>query len=146
MTKMTKMTNKKAYYDYEIIKTFEAGLVLTGPEVKSLRANKANLKGSYCRFFKNELFVFDMHISKYENGYSYIKQNETQERKLLLNKKELLKIYDSVTKDGLTCVPLKIYLANGKFKLEIAIAKGKKLYDKRHSEKEKTIKRDLERI
>jgi len=138
--------NKKAYYDYEIIEEIEAGIELQGPEVKSLRQNKCNLKGSFCKFFKNELFVFDMHISKYETSDKFYNDDEIRNRKLLLHRKELNKWYGRIQKEQhLTIIPLHIYFnENNIVKIKIALCKGKKKYDKRAAEKEKDIKRKLQ--
>lgn len=139
--------NKKARFDYEIIETLNAGIMLLGPEVKSLREGKCNLKGSFCKFFNNELFLFDCHISKYEYTNNFTNIEETRDRKLLLTKKQLVKWSDRLKKEQhLTIVPLKIFFDdNNKVKVEIGLAKGKKLYDKRESEKQKTIIRDIQK-
>jgi SsrA-binding protein len=139
--------NKKAYHDYEILDEVESGIKLLGPEVKSLRQGKCNLKGSFCRFFKNELWLFDCHISKYELVDGFTNTDETRDRKLLLNRKELDKWEERLNREQhLTIVPLAIYFnENNKVKLKIALCKGKKLYDKRQSEKEKTIKRNIQK-
>ena len=132
--------NRKVNFDYEIIETFEVGIVLTGTEIKSIRLGKANLKDSYAIIRNNELYLLNMHISKYDQG-NIFNHVEKRTRKLLMHKKEILKISNKIKLEGYTLIPLKVYLKNNKAKLLIGIAKGKKLYDKRESIK----KRDLER-
>jgi len=139
--------NKKAYFDYFIIEEFETGIKLKGSEVKSIREGNINLKGSFCKFFKNELFLFDCHISKYEfHDNSFNNLEEKRDRKLLLKRKELNKIADILKfNQGQTIVPLNIYFnENNICKLTIGIAQGKKLYDKREVQKEKDVKRKLQ--
>lgn len=138
------INNKKAYYDYFILDTYEAGIVLQGTEVKSLRVNGANIKDSYIIIRNNEAFILNMHISHYDKG-NIFNHDETRTRKLLLNKKEILKIRDKISLEGMTVVPLKLYFKDGKAKVLIGIAKGKKNYDKREAIKEKDIKRELDR-
>jgi len=138
--------NKKAYHDYFIEDKIETGIILKGFEVKSIRNGQCNLKGSYCKFFKNELFAFEIHISKYHNSNNFYQINETRERKLLLKRKELNKIQKKIDIEGYTLVPLEIYFnENNKCKLLMGICKGKKDYDKRHSLKEKDIQKNLNR-
>lgn len=139
--------NKKAYHEYEILEELQVGIELLGPEVKSLRGGGCNLKGSFCRIMKGEVWVFDAHISKYEYTDRFSKIEEKRTRKLLLNRKEIDKWQDKLKKEQhLTIIPLYIYFnEDGKIKLKIALCKGKKLYDKRASDKEKTIKRDLQK-
>lgn len=136
------INNKKAYHDYFISDTYEAGIVLQGTEIKSIRINGANIKDSYVVIKNGEAFILNMHISHYEQG-NIFNHEETRTRKLLLNKKEILKIRDKITIEGNTIVPLKIYFKNGKAKVLIGVAKGKKNYDKRESIKERDIKREL---
>ena len=138
---MIEIKNKKSYFDYFIEDTYEAGIVLTGTEIKSIRRGSANLKDSYARIKNGEIFLTNMFISIYEEGNRF-NHDERRERKLLLNKKEIFKIRDKIEKEGYSLVPVKLYLKNGKAKLEIGIAKGKKTYDKRQSLKEKDIKRE----
>lgn len=140
----TLATNKKARHDYFIEKTYEAGIALKGTEVKSIRAGKANLKESYCVIRNNEAFVVGMHISPYKEG-NIFNVDPLRDRKLLLNKREILRISQEVMQKGMAVIPLSLYLKNGLIKMEIAIARGKKLYDKRESIKERDIKRHLER-
>lgn len=133
--------NKKAYFDYFIEETYEAGIVLTGTEIKSIRKGSANLKDSYARIKENEAFVINMFISTYEEGNRF-NHDERRERKLLLNKKEIGKIKERVEKEGFSFIPLKLYLKNRRAKLLVGVAKGKKTYDKRQALKEKDIERE----
>ena len=132
--------NKKAYHDYFIEETYEAGLSLMGTEIKSIRAGKVSLKEAYVSFISGEAFVKDMHIALYEEG-SYNNHDETRQRKLLLHKREITKLSSKVKIQGYTCVPLRLYFNNGKVKLEIALAKGKTLYDKRETDKKRSMER-----
>lgn len=141
---MIEIKNKKAYFDYFIEDTYEAGMVLTGTEIKSIRKGSCNLKDSYARIKNNEIYLINMFISTYEEGNRF-NHDERRERKLLLHKKEIYKIRDKMEKEGYSLVPVKLYLKNGRAKVEIAIAKGKKLYDKRQAIKEKDIKRELKK-
>lgn len=136
--------NKKARHDYFIEKIYEAGLVLRGTEVKSIRQGRVNLKESYVIVKDGEVFVFGMHISPYKEG-NIFNEDPLRTRKLLLNKNEIRKISQDVKLAGSTVVPLRLYFKNGRAKLEIALAKGKKLYDKRESQRERDIKRSLDR-
>ena len=142
---MIEIKNKKAYFDYFIEDTYEAGMVLTGTEIKSIRKGSCNLKDSYARIKNNEIYLINMFISTYEEGNRF-NHDERRERKLLLHKKEIYKIRDKVEREGYSLVPVKLYLKEGKAKILLGVAKGKKLYDKRQSIKEKDIKRDLEKI
>lgn len=136
--------NRKAWHDYFIEETFEAGIALVGTEVKSIRAGNVNLKDSYADIKNGEIFIFNMHISPYEKGNIFNK-DPLRQRKLLLHKREILKL-DGLTKQkGLTLVPLKIYFSNSKIKLELGLARGKKLYDKRESILKRDSQRDVER-
>ena len=132
--------NKKAYHDYFIEETYEAGLSLMGTEIKSIRAGKVSLKEAYVSFISGEAFVKDMHIAVYKEG-SYNNHDETRQRKLLLHKREITKLSSKVKIQGYTCVPLRLYFNNGKVKLEIALAKGKTLYDKRETDKKRSMER-----
>ena len=134
--------NRKAKYNYQIFDTIEAGIVLTGTEIKSLRLGKANIRDSYVRVKNNEMFIINMHISSYENG-NIFNHDETRERKLLLHKKEILKFRDKIKLEGYTIVPLKVYLKNGRAKVLIGLAKGKKSYDKREEIKKRDIERNI---
>ena len=133
--------NRKASHDYFIKDTYECGIVLVGTEIKSIRKSNANINDAYARIKNGEVFLTNMFISTYEEGNRF-NHDERRERKLLLNKKEIFKIRDKIEKEGYSLVPVKLYLKNGKAKLEIGIAKGKKTYDKRQSLKEKDIKRE----
>ena len=138
--------NKKAAYEYEFIDKYVAGIVLKGTEIKSIRNSQVNLSDSHCVFIENELWVKNLHISEYLNrGYS--SHEPKRERKLLLNRQELEKIHGKVKTKGVTIVPFRVFInEKGKAKIEIIVAKGKNLFDKRESLKEKNNKRDLERI
>lgn len=133
--------NKKAYFNYFIEDEIEAGIVLVGTEIKSVRKGSIDISDAYIRIKNNEAYIINMFIDKYDSG-SIFNHEPSRERKLLLHKKEIKKLFEKVKKDGLTIIPLKIYIKNGKAKLLIGLARGKKLYDKRESIK----KRDLERI
>ena len=136
--------NRKVNFDYEIIETYETGIVLTGTEIKSIRAGKAQLKDSYAVIKNEEIFLLNMHISHYEQG-NIFNHNETRTRKLLLHKKEILKLRDRVEIEGLTLVPIKLYFKGNKAKILIGVAKGKKTYDKREAIKKRDIDRDLKK-
>ena len=126
------INNRKAKFNYEIVDSIEAGIVLTGTEIKSLKMGKANIKDSYAVIKHGEVFILNMHISIYENG-NIFNHDETRTRKLLLHKKEILKIRDKVNLEGFTLIPLKVYLKNGYAKVLLGIARGKKIYDKRET-------------
>lgn len=136
--------NRKARHDYHVEETYEAGIVLQGTEVKSIRAGKVNLKDSFARVDKNELFLYNMHISPYEQG-NISNHDPVRTRKLLMHKMEIKRLIGLIKEKGYTLVPLKLYLGNGKIKVELGLAKGKKLYDKRKTLQEKTAKREIER-
>lgn len=139
-------SNKKAHFDYLLFDKFEAGIALLGTEIKSIRKNGANLKDSYIKIADNlEAYLVNAHISPYEFGNIY-NHDPRRERKLLLNKKEILKILNKVKQEKYTIVPLQMYFSSRWVKLEIALAKGKKLYDKRDSIKKKDIERDIKRL
>lgn len=138
--------NRQARHDYFIESTYEAGISLTGPEVKSIRASHVNLKGSWCSFDNGELFVNSMHISPYTEG-SWCNTDPMRKRKLLLHRTELNKIFKQTDKQaGLTIVPLKVYDNHGKIKVEIGVCKGKHNYDKREALKKRDIERDMRRV
>ncbi len=141
---MIEIKNKKANFDYFIEDTYECGIVLTGTEIKSIRKGSANLKDSYARIKDNEVFLINMFIATYEEGNRF-NHDERRERKLLLHKKEIYKIRDKISKEGYSLVPVKLYLKNGKAKILLGVARGKKQYDKRQSIKEKEIKKDIEK-
>jgi SsrA-binding protein len=134
--------NRKARFDYHILETFEAGLVLMGSEVKSLRDKAVQLKDSYISFRGHEAFLQNAHIAEYKNS-SYNNHAPERLRKLLLNQRELEKIYDALREKGLTCIPLKIYFKNGRAKLEIALAKGKKAHDKREAIRKRDVSAEM---
>lgn len=139
--------NKRARFDYEILDTYTAGIMLGGTEIKSIRLGKANLSQSFCEFNdKGELFVINMNIDEYSHG-NYYNHRPKAERKLLLNKRELKKLRKEVTTTGLTIIPLNLFINDrGLAKMNIALAKGKKLYDKRETIKDRDSKRSLDRV
>ena len=141
---MIEIKNKKATFDYFIEEEIESGIVLKGTEIKSIRNGLANLKDCYAIIRNGEVFLLNMFISKYENG-SIFNHDERRTRKLLLNKREILKLRDKVEISGYTLVPLKLYFKGNRAKILLGICKGKKNYDKRESIKEKDIKREMER-
>ncbi|HHV95137.1 MAG TPA: SsrA-binding protein SmpB [Clostridiaceae bacterium] len=136
--------NKKARHDYFIEQTFEAGIVLTGTEVKSIRQGKVNFKDSYAGIKDGEIFVYGMHISPYEKGNIFNVDAE-RDRKLLMHKREINKLAGLIQQKGLTIVPLRLYFKNGKVKLEIGVARGKKLFDKRSDIAERDANREIQR-
>ena len=139
--------NKKARFEYELLDQYTAGIVLSGTEIKSIRLGKASISESFCEFNdREELFIINMQIDEYSHG-SHYNHKPKAERKLLLNKRELRKLYKEVKSSGLTIVPLNLFLnEKGLAKLKISLAKGKKLYDKRETMKDRDNKRDLARI
>jgi SsrA-binding protein len=137
-------TNRKAYHDYFIHDTYEAGIALTGTEVKSIRQGRVNLRDSFVRLDGGEVWLWNAHISPYEQGNRF-NHDPLRTRKLLLHKHEILKLQQAVSTKGYTLIPLKLYFRRGKVKCEIAVAQGKKLYDKRRSIAERDSKRDIER-
>ncbi|MBO4918854.1 MAG: SsrA-binding protein SmpB [Erysipelotrichaceae bacterium] len=132
--------NKKAYHDYFIEDRYEAGMVLLGTEIKSVRMGKVSMKEAYVSFSNGEAFVKDLHIAQYKEA-TYNNHDETRDRKLLLHKREIDKLSGKVKLQGYTCIPLRMYFSNGRVKLEIALAKGKTLYDKRESAKKRSMER-----
>ncbi len=136
--------NRSARHDYFIEDTFECGIALTGTEIKSIREGKANLRDSYGIYRNGEIFLLNMFISPYKEGNIFNHQ-ETRTRKLLLHKKEILKLRDKVRLEGYTLVPLKVYFVRNRAKVELGLAKGKKNYDKRESIKERDVKRQLDK-
>lgn len=137
--------NKKAFHDFHIDQTMEAGIVLSGPEVKSVRAGKANLRDGYAQLKNGEVFLYNVHISPYAWA-TQVYQDPLRVRKLLLHKREIRKLIGKLHEKGVALIPLKIYfIANGKAKVELALARGKKLYDKRAALKEKESNRDMAR-
>ncbi|MBE5757655.1 MAG: SsrA-binding protein SmpB [Clostridiales bacterium] len=138
-------TNRKANFEYFIISTFEAGIVLVGSEVKSIRLGHVNLKDSFITISKdNEVFIKNMHITEYKDAH-FDKVDEKRSRKLLLNKQEIKKLQQRTIEKGFTCIPLKVYLKDNLVKLEIALAKGKHLFDKKETIKNKDIERETQR-
>ncbi len=137
--------NKKAYFDYEIKKEIEAGIALQGTEIKSIRNGSGDLKDSFAIIKNNEIFLLNMYIARYEEGNRF-NHDERRTRKLLLHKKEIIKLKEQLDQDGYSLVPLKMYFNHGKVKLLIGLAKGKKLYDKRQALKEKEISREKNKI
>lgn len=138
--------NKKAFHEYFILERYEAGLVLAGNEVKSIRAGKVSIKEAYIEIRDGEAFVIGMNVTPYEHAGSY-RTDPVRPRKLLLHKKQITQLYEAVKQQGVTIVPLGVYVSpRGHLKLEIGLAKGKKLYDKRDSQRERDTKRYLERF
>ena len=137
--------NRKAYHDYFVDDKYEAGISLVGTEVKSLRAGQVNLKDSYCSIKDGELFANGIHISPYEKG-NIFNRDPRRVRKLLMHKREILKLFSLVSQKGYTLVPLSLYFKDSKVKVEIGLCRGKKLYDKRDAEAEKQANRDSERV
>ncbi|MDR4076923.1 MAG: SsrA-binding protein SmpB [Ruminococcus sp.] len=136
--------NKKARHDYFVEETYEAGIELCGTEVKSLRAGRVNLKDSWCSIIDGEIFVNGMHISPYEQG-NIFNRDPMRVRKLLMHKKEILKLYGTVKQTGYSLIPISLYFKDSKVKLQVGLCKGKKLYDKRADMAERSAKRDMER-
>ena len=145
--KIINIKNKRARFEYELIDEYTAGIILTGTEIKSIRNSKASIAESFCVFnHKGELFTVNMHIEEYAFGTRFNHKPKAQ-RKLLLNKKELNKLYNEVKNGGLTIVPLRLFINDKGFaKIRIALARGKKLYDKREAIKDRENKRDLDRV
>ena len=144
MDKKVISTNRKAFHDYLIFDKFTAGIVLTGTEIKSVRKGMINLKDSFAKIEDGEVFLYNMHISPYEQGNRY-NHKPDRIRKLLLNKQEINKMLGKIKKDGYAIIPLELFLSHGFAKIEIGLAKGKKLYDKREAIAKKTMDRDIAR-
>lgn len=144
MEKKVITTNRKAFHDFSIFDKYEAGIVLTGTEIKSIRKGAINLKDSFCKIEDNEIFLYKCHISPYDQGNRYNHEAE-RTRKLLLTKKEILKMQNKVKQDGYTIVPLEVYIQRGFAKIEIGLAKGKKLHDKRDAIAKKAQQREMDR-
>ena len=136
--------NRRARHDYFILETWEAGIELKGTEVKSIRLGKCNLKDSFAAVKNGEMFVYGMHISPYEKG-SYFNTDPLRPKRLLMHKAEIRKAHQSVMQQGLALIPLSVYLKDGRMKLELALCKGKKLYDKRDDMARRDAQRDIER-
>ncbi len=149
MAKESKNTNlaqnKKAFHDYEILERYEAGIVLVGSEVKSIKAGKVSLKECYARFFGDELFVVGMHVSEFREA-NIFNHETTRNRKLLMKKRELKKLQIKLQNTGLTIIPLKIYRKMHLIKVEIGLCKGKREYEKREAIKEREVKREMDRV
>lgn len=137
-------TNKKAYHDYFVLESYEAGVELKGTEVKSLRQGKVNLKDSWCNIVEGEIFANGVHISPYDHG-NIFNRDPLRVRKLLMHKKEISKLFATVKQQGLSIIPLSIYFKNGRAKVQIGVCKGKKNYDKRAVEAEKSARRNMDR-
>lgn len=141
---MVEILNRRAKHDYFIEEEYECGIVLTGTEIKAIRDGKCNLKDSYAVIRKNEIYLLNMFISHYKEG-NIFNHNETRTRKLLMHKKEILKLSDKITLQGFTLIPLKLYFKNNKAKILLGLCKGKKSYDKRESIKERDIQRQMDK-
>ena len=144
MEKRVITTNRKAFHDFTIFDKYDAGSVLTGTEIKSVRKGAVNLKDSFCKIEDNEIYLYKCHISPYEQGNRFNHEAE-RTRKLLLTKKEILKMQNKVKQNGYTIVPLELYIIKGFAKLQIGLAKGKKLHDKRDAMAQKDQKREMDR-
>lgn len=136
--------NKKAYHDYFVLETYEAGIELFGTEIKSIRNGRVNLKDSFCSVDNGEMFAIGVHISPYEMGNRF-NRDPMRKKRLLLHKREIMKLFGQSQRQGLSIVPLRLYIVNGRAKLEIGLCKGKKLYDKRAVEAKKSAARTIER-
>lgn len=137
---MIEIKNKKAYFDYFVIREIESGIVLTGTEIKSIRKGSANLKDTFARIKKGEVFVINMYIAKYEEGNRF-NHDERRSRKLLLHKREIMRLEEEIKLNGYTLVPLKLYFKGDKAKILLGLCKGKKLYDKRETIKNRDLSR-----
>jgi len=138
---MVELKNRKAYFDYFILKEIECGIVLTGTEIKSIRKGSANLRDTYARVKNNEVFVINMFISKYDDGNQF-NHDERRQRKLLLHRSEITKLSQEIKEQGLTLVPLKLYIKDNHAKVLLGLCKGKKKYDKRETIKKRDLERD----
>ncbi|MBE6680517.1 MAG: SsrA-binding protein SmpB [Ruminococcaceae bacterium] len=136
--------NKKAYHDYFVLEKYEAGIELFGTEVKSLRQGAVNLKDSYCEIKNGELFALGVHISPYEKG-NIFNRAPLRPKKLLMHKREIIRLFSKVKEDGLTLIPLSIYFSGSRVKVEVGLCKGKKLYDKRDTDAKRQAERDIDR-
>jgi SsrA-binding protein len=139
------IVNRKAFHDYEIEEEYEAGLMLTGSEIKSIRAGRVNLRGAYARVEDGEVWLFDTHISPYEQTGTYFQHDPTRPRKLLLHRREINRLLGKLEQKGLTLVPLDIHFKNRRAKVRLGLARGKKLYDKRAATAERESQRQIER-
>ncbi len=136
--------NKKAYHDYFVLDTYEAGLELYGTEIKSIRLGRVNLKDSYCGVDNGEMFALGMHISPYEQG-NIFNRDPLRRKRLLLHKREIMKLFQQSREQGLSIIPLELYIKNGRAKLQIGLCKGKKLHDKRETAAKRAAERDMDR-
>ena len=137
--------NRKAFHDYFVLERFEAGIELAGTEVKSLRAGTVNMKDSYCTIKNGEIFIRSLHISPYEKGNIFNK-DPVRPRRLLMHKREIMKLNARIMQDGVALIPLSLYFKDSRVKVELGLCKGKKLHDKRDSEAERQSKRDIDRM
>ena len=142
---MVELNNKKAYFDYFVIKEIEAGIELTGTEIKSIRKGSANLKDTYARIKNGEVYIVNMYIAKYDEGNRF-NHDERRSRKLLLHKNEILRLQEDIKLEGYTLIPLKAYFKGNKVKISLGVCKGKKTYDKRDSIKERDLSRETKRV
>ena len=138
-------TNRKAFHDYHVGETYEAGIALTGTEIKSVRQGMVNLRDSFARVENGEVFLYDMHVSPYDAGNRY-NHEPRRTRKLLLHKSEIRRLATKTQEKGFTLIPLKVYLRGGRAKVELALAKGKRLYDKREDIKKRDVMRQVDRV
>lgn len=138
--------NRKARHDYFIDESYEAGIALTGSEIKSVRAGRVNLRGGYARVVSGEVWLYDVHISPYEQSGTHFNHEPTRPRKLLLHRREISRILGQVERQGFTLVPLRVYFKGRRAKLDLGLARGKKLYDKRDDIAKREAKRDIERV
>ena len=138
------ISNRKAYHDYFVLETYEAGIALVGTEVKSLRQGKCNLKDSWCAVSEGEMFLNGMHISPYEHG-NIFNRDPLRVKRLLMHKREINRLYGTVKQEGLSLIPLSVYFVKGRAKMKVGLCKGKKLYDKRETAAKKAAQRDIER-
>ena len=138
-------SNRKAFHEYFVLERFEAGIELFGTEVKSIRAGQVNLKDCFCTVRNGELFVRGMHISPYEKG-NIFNRDPMRVRRLLMHKREIRKLDDRISQDGVALIPLSLYLKDSRVKVELGLCKGKKLYDKRESDAQRQAKRDMDRV
>lgn len=147
MSTQPTIENRKARHDYEILETYEAGIELIGSEVKSIRAGKASIKEAFAKVIKDrEIWLFGMHVARYENTDPRLAPDERRSRRLLMHKKEIKKIADRIKLEGLALIPLKIYFnESNRAKVRLGLGKGKKLHDKRHTLKERDVKREMDR-
>lgn len=136
--------NRKARHDYFVEDTYEAGISLFGTEIKSIRAGNVNLKDSYCRIYNGEIYALGVHVSPYEKG-NVFNRDPMREKKLLMHKKEILKLFNLVSRDSYTLVPLSLYFSGSRLKMEVGLCRGKKLYDKRDTDAKNQAKREIER-